>query len=52
MIRPGEIQKKANQLKVRDGQIEKDYIISWILFGISRNQGICMTYGILLSMKR
>jgi len=38
MIKPGEIQKRANQLKVRDGQIEKDYIITWILFGLSRNK--------------
>ena len=38
MILPGEIQKKANQLKVRDGQIEKDYIITWVLFGISQNR--------------
>jgi predicted nucleotidyltransferase component of viral defense system len=38
MIKPGEIQKKANQSKVRDRQIEKDYIITWILFGISQNK--------------
>lgn len=38
MIRPSEIQKIANKNKVRDKQIEKDYIISWILFGISRNR--------------
>ena len=38
MIKPGEIQKRANQSKVRDRQIEKDYIITWILFGISRNK--------------
>jgi predicted nucleotidyltransferase component of viral defense system len=38
MIKPGEIQKEANQSMVRDRQIEKDYIITWILFGISRNK--------------
>jgi len=40
MIRPGEVQKKANQSKVRDRQIEKDYIITWILFGISQNKAL------------
>lgn len=35
MIKPGEIQKKAMIVGVRDQQIEKDYILSWILFGIS-----------------
>jgi len=38
MIRPGEIQKKANKLCVRDQQIEKDYILSWILQGISQHE--------------
>jgi predicted nucleotidyltransferase component of viral defense system len=38
MIKPGEIQKQATIDKVRDGQIEKDYVISWILFGISQNK--------------
>ncbi|MFH0896046.1 MAG: nucleotidyl transferase AbiEii/AbiGii toxin family protein [Bacteroidota bacterium] len=37
MIKPGEIQKAASANNVSDTQIEKDYIISWILFGISRN---------------
>ena len=35
MIRPGEIQKIARALGVRDRQIEKDYILSWILQGIA-----------------
>ncbi len=35
MIKPGEIQKKARAVGVRDQQIEKDYILSWILQGIS-----------------
>ncbi|MCF6270582.1 MAG: nucleotidyl transferase AbiEii/AbiGii toxin family protein [Melioribacteraceae bacterium] len=35
MIKPGEIQKKARAVAVRDQQIEKDYILSWILQGIA-----------------
>ncbi|MCB0706910.1 MAG: nucleotidyl transferase AbiEii/AbiGii toxin family protein [Saprospiraceae bacterium] len=35
MIKPGEIQKKAREIGVRDQQIEKDYILSWILQGIA-----------------
>ncbi len=31
MIRPGEIQQKARETGVRDQQIEKDYVLSWIL---------------------
>lgn len=38
MIKPGEIQQKANADGVRDQQIEKDYILSWILFGISKHE--------------
>lgn len=38
MIKPKEIQQKANGEGVRDQQIEKDYILSWILFGISNNK--------------
>jgi predicted nucleotidyltransferase component of viral defense system len=38
MIKPGEIQQKANIVGVRDQQIEKDYILSWILFGISKHE--------------
>lgn len=34
MIKPQEISKKANREGVRPQQIEKDYIISWILWGI------------------
>ena len=37
MIYPGEIQKIASQLELRDTQIEKDYVNSWILKGISNN---------------
>jgi predicted nucleotidyltransferase component of viral defense system len=35
MIKPGEIQKIARAAGVRDQQIEKDYIISWILDGVA-----------------
>ncbi len=38
MIKPGEIQQKAIAVGVRDQQIEKDYILSWILFGISLHE--------------
>jgi uncharacterized protein len=37
MIRPGEIQQKARAAGVRDQQIEKDYILSWILFGSTKH---------------
>lgn len=40
MIKPGEIQQKANAIGVRDQQIEKDYILSWILLGISKHERI------------
>jgi len=38
MIRPGEIQLRAREDGVRDQQIEKDYVLSWILKGISENE--------------
>jgi len=37
MIKPGEIQRWANKVGVRDSQIEKDYILSWILCGIANH---------------
>lgn len=37
MIKPGEISKIANSETVRPQQIEKDYIVSWILWGIYKN---------------
>ena len=43
MIRPGEIQSKAREVGVRDQQIEKDYILSWILQGISRHEDLSKT---------
>lgn len=38
MIKPGEIQNKARKDGVRDQQIEKDYILSWILQGIAQHE--------------
>jgi predicted nucleotidyltransferase component of viral defense system len=38
VIKSGEIQQKARKIGVRDQQMEKDYILSWILFGISRHE--------------
>lgn len=38
MIKPGEIQQKAREAGVRDQQIEKDYVISWILNGIAQHE--------------
>lgn len=43
MIKPGEIQQKARTIGVRDQQIEKDYILSWILFGISQHEQLSKT---------
>ena len=40
MIKPGEIQKKARAESVRDQQIEKDYVLSWILQGIAWNENL------------
>jgi len=38
MIKPGEIDKIAIEKGVRSKQIEKDYVISWTLWGIARNE--------------
>ncbi len=38
MIRPQEIQLKARKEGVRDSQIEKDYILSWILIGLAHSE--------------
>lgn len=43
MIRPGEIQKKARRAKVRDQQIEKDYILSWVLQGVTQHKDLSKT---------
>lgn len=37
MIQPGEIQTIAGKEGVRDTQIEKDYVIAWVTFGIANN---------------
>jgi uncharacterized protein len=37
MIQPGEIQSIAGKEGVRDTQIEKDYVISWVIYGIANN---------------
>jgi predicted nucleotidyltransferase component of viral defense system len=38
MIKPSEIQKLAHRIGVRDTQIEKDYVLSWILWGIANHE--------------
>jgi len=43
MIKPGEIQNKAREVGVRDQQIEKDYILSWILQGIAQHKHLSKT---------
>lgn len=43
MIKPGEIQNKAREVGVRDQQIEKDYILSWILQGIAKHERLSKT---------
>ncbi len=37
MIKPGEIQAIAGKQGVRDTQIEKDYVISWVTYGIANS---------------
>jgi predicted nucleotidyltransferase component of viral defense system len=43
MIKSGEIQQKARKINVRDQQIEKDYVLSWILFSISKHKHLSKT---------
>ena len=43
MIKPGEISLKAREVGVRDQQIEKDYIISWILQGVAQHEPLSKT---------
>ena len=38
MIKPSEIHRKSDALKVSDKQIEKDYVITWILQGVATNE--------------
>jgi uncharacterized protein len=46
MIKAKEIQQKARQDGVRDTQIEKDYILSWILRGIAQHEPLskCLVF--------
>ena len=41
MIHPKIIQQKARKAQVRDTQIEKDYVLSWVLHGISQQANLC-----------
>ena len=43
MIKPGEIQQKAHEAGVRDQQIEKDYMLSWILQGVAQHLALSKT---------
>ena len=43
MIKPGEIQNKAREVGVRDQQIEKDYILSWILQGTAQHEDLAQS---------
>ena len=38
MIEQKEINKVATKNRVSDRQIEKDYVLSWLLFAISKNK--------------
>lgn len=40
MIKPSEIHNKARAVVVRDQQIEKDYILSWILQGVAEVENL------------
>jgi predicted nucleotidyltransferase component of viral defense system len=46
MIKAREIQQKAQEDGVRDTQIEKDYILSWILYGVARHHELsrCLVF--------
>jgi predicted nucleotidyltransferase component of viral defense system len=37
MIQPKEVNSFAGKAGVKDTQIEKDYVISWVLYGITKN---------------
>lgn len=38
MIKPGEISLKSREAGVRDQQIEKDYVLSWLLQGVAQHE--------------
>ncbi|MDZ7808552.1 MAG: hypothetical protein U5K71_15780 [Gracilimonas sp.] len=44
MILPAEIQQKARDAGVRDTQMEKDYILSWILQGVSNHDDLSKAF--------
>jgi predicted nucleotidyltransferase component of viral defense system len=46
LIKAKEIQQKALQGGIRDTQIEKDYILSWILRGIAQHAALskCLVF--------
>ena len=41
MIHPKEINKHATQYRVSDRQIEKDYVLTWILYGVANHPILC-----------
>ncbi len=43
MIKLHEIQQKAREVSVRDQQIEKDYMLSWILQGVAQHKKLSKT---------
>ncbi len=43
MIKAAEIQQKAREMGVRDQQIEKDYVLSWILKGVAQHEKLSKT---------
>ena len=43
MIKPAEIHKRAFKYGVRDTQIEKDYNLTWILYGIANHERLSKT---------
>jgi predicted nucleotidyltransferase component of viral defense system len=38
MLKGREIQTIAGKIKVRDTQIEKDYVITWLLWGMAQHK--------------
>lgn len=38
MITPKELSAAAAKYKLKDTQVEKDYVLSWVLYGISKNE--------------
>lgn len=40
MIHPKEVNAAAGRYRLKDSQVEKDYILSWLLYGISKNEAL------------